>query len=316
MLDDKGRFGRLFPREISLPKCGVGIFFLALLATGLHAGPPTEGHSKTLRVASLSIMPKKWDKRTNAQAIETQVRAAARRGARLVITPEGVLEGYVVNEVIKQADAGRKAELAERFRKIAEPIDGSYLLRFRKLADELDICLILGFLEIDGEKLFNTAALLGPDGQLVGRYHKTHFHQGYDVNPPGYTPGAKYPVFDIGPLKVGIMICFDRQLPEPARQLALGGADLIACPSYGGWGDWNTRIMQVRAYENQSYVVFTHPEQSLVLARDGSVAATCSRDGMTVVDLDISDLTKNRQSVTRRRPETYEAIGRSACGRE
>ncbi|MFV2068747.1 MAG: carbon-nitrogen hydrolase family protein [Pirellulales bacterium] len=315
-MPNHGRRTRCWAAHGMPPLRCAGLLFVVLIATVLQANPPDERESKTLRVASLSIMPAKWDKRANAQRIETQVREAARRGAKLVITPEGVLEGYVVNQVIEESDRVRKAQLVARFRKVAEPIDGPYLVRFRELADALDLYLILGFLEIDGDKLFNTAALLGPDGRLVGRYHKTHFHQGYDVNPPGYTPGAKYPVFDIGPLKVGIMICFDRQLPEPARQLTLGGADLIACPSYGGWGDWNTRIMQVRAYENQSYVVFTHPQQSLILARDGSVLATGSQDGMVIVDLDVSDLTKNRQSVTRRRPETYRAIGRSVGERE
>ena len=213
-----------------------------------------------------------------------------------------------MNEVIREKDVEKKARLTERFRKLAEPIDGPYIARFRKLADELDIHLVLGFLEADGAKTFNTAAVIGPDGRIVGKYRKTHFHQGYEVNPPGYTPGNAYPVFDIGCTKVGIMICFDRQLPEPARALALGGADLIACPSYGGWGDWNTRVMQVRAYENQAYVVFTHPEQSLIVDRNGKLLAECRKDDVVVHDIDLSDRRKTRQSMTRRRPETYRRL--------
>lgn len=257
------------------------------------------------RVASLSIYPEKWNKAANAEKIERMVRQAAEQGARLVITPEGVLEGYVVNEVIREQDAAKKAELVARFNKLAEPIDGPYIKRMRSLADELNVYLILGFLEADGERTYNTAALLSPDGELVGKYRKTHFHQGYEVNPPGYTPGDAYPVFEAGPLKVGMMICFDRQLPEPARHLALGGADLIACPSYGGTGDWNTRLMQVRAYENQVYVIFTHPEQSLILDRGGDLLEQTGQDAIAVYDLDISDLRKTRESFTRRRAETY-----------
>jgi len=279
---------------------------LVLAAARLDAGEP--GKPATISIGSVSIFPTKWDKDANSERIERMVREAAERGARFVITPEGALEGYVVNEVIREKDADQKARLTERFRKLAEPIDGPFIDRFRKLADELDIHLVLGFLEAEGAKTFNTAALIAPDGRIIGKYRKTHFHQGYEVNPPGYTPGDAYPVFDVGFMKVGIMICFDRQLPEPARALALAGADLIACPSYGGWGDWNTRMMQVRAYENHANVVFTHPEQSLIIDRNGKLLNECRKDAIAVHDLDLSDLSKTRQSITKRRPETYRSL--------
>ncbi len=280
---------------------------VVVLATAqLDAAEPDK--PATISIGSVSVFPAKWDKDANSERIEQMVRGAAERGARFVITPEGALEGYVVNEVIREKDADEKVRLTERFRKLAEPIDGPYIVRFRELADELDIHLVLGFLEAEGEKTFNTAALIGPDGRIVGKYRKTHFHQGYEVNPPGYTPGDAYPVFDVGFMKVGIMICFDRQLPEPARALALGGADLIACPSYGGWGDWNTRVMQVRAYENQAYVVFTHPEQSLIIDRNGKLLDECRKNDTAVHDVNLSDLSKTRQSMTKRRPETYRSL--------
>ncbi len=214
----------------------LGVSFLALTRTGAAEEP------RTVSIASVSVIPVKWDKQANSQKLERLIRDAAGKGARLVITPEGALEGYVVNEVIREQDAERKAQLTKRFQQLAEPSDGPYVARFRQLADELDIHLILGFLEADGDRTFNTAVLLGPDGRIVGKYRKTHFHQGYKVNPPGYTPGDTYPVFDLGFMKVGIMICFDRQLPEPARMLALGGADLDRLP--GLW--WLGRLEHAR----------------------------------------------------------------------
>lgn len=284
----------------------LSVCVLVLAAAPLGAAENDE--PATLSIGSVSIVPIKWDKDANTQKIENAVRAAAGQGARLIITPEGALEGYVVNEVIRQKDVDKKERLIAQFRELAEPIDGPYIRRFRALADELNIYLVLGFLEAEKSRTFNTAALIGPDGQIVGKYRKTHFHQGYVINPPGYTPGDAYPVFDIGFMKVGIMICFDRQLPEPARALALGGADLIACPSYGGWGDWNTRVMQVRAYENHAYVVFTHPEQSLIIDRNGNLLRQCLRNANAVHNLDLSHLRKTRQSMTRRRPDTYRSL--------
>lgn len=260
-----------------------------------------------LKVASLSIFPEKWNKEANAEKIEKMVRQAAKEKVDLVITPEGVLEGYVVNEVIKAKTLEEKKELTQKFQEIAEPIDGQYIKQFSKLADELNIYLILGFLEKEGTKTYNTAVLLSPDGKVIGKYRKTHFHQGYKVNPPGYTPGNDYPVFDVGRFKTGMMICFDRQLPEPARQLTLNGADIIICPSYGGWGDWNTRLMQVRAYENQVSVVFTHPEQSLIINRNGDLVKECRKDEIAISEIDLSKLEKTRKSVINRRPETYQS---------
>ena len=263
----------------------------------------------SLRVASVSFVPEKWNKDGNIAIVEKMTRAAAADGAELVITPEGILEGYVINEVIREEDPAKRAELTRRFNEIAEPIDGPYIKRLRGLADELNIWLIAGFLEAEGEKFFNTAAILGPEGQVVGKYHKTHFHQGYDDNPPGYEPGNEYPVFDVAGIKLGIVICFDRQLPEPSRALALQGADMIVCPSYGGFGDWNTRLMQVRAYENQVYVVFSHPEQTLFLDRRGELLSEGAEGSYTIQDIDLTKREKTRESVIRRRPETYRKLG-------
>lgn len=265
--------------------------------------------SSVLRVASVSFVPVKWDKEANAATIEKLVTEAASEGAGLVVTPEGALEGYVVNEVIRAEDAATKAELTQRFQDLAEPLDGPYLQRMSQLADRLNIHLILGvLLRNDEQTTFNSTVLLGPKGEIVGVYNKTHFAQGYDVNPPGYTPGDEYPVFDVGSVKLGMMICFDRQVPETARMLTLGGANLIICPSYGGTGDWNTRMMQVRAYENDVYLVFTHPTQTLIIAPDGDLLAESEGDAVTLHDLDLARRTRGRESLRNRRPGTYRGI--------
>ena len=73
---------------------------------------------RTVRVAALSIKPKKWDKPFNADKLEAYVREAAREGPELIVAPEGFLEGYVVMDVLAHP------EKAEMMHEIAEPRDG------------------------------------------------------------------------------------------------------------------------------------------------------------------------------------------------
>jgi predicted amidohydrolase len=262
----------------------------------------------SISVASLSIFPKKWDKEVNTVKIEQMVRKAAEQGAQIIITPEGVLEGFVITEVLEEKDSIKKEMLTKRFLEIAEPMDGKYFVQICHIADELDIYMILGFLESDGDKLYNSAALIDPAGKVIGKYRKTHFWQRYKITPPGYIAGSELPIFDIGTLKIGIMICADRSYPEVTRILTLKGADLIACPAYGGWGELNNSVMRTRAFENQVNIVFTHPQQSLIIDTNGKIVREGGKDTFIIKKIPLSDTPKNRPSVIYRRPELYKSL--------
>jgi predicted amidohydrolase len=261
-----------------------------------------------IRVASVSVLPKKWDKETNWERIERLVRKAAMEGdAQVVVTPEGALEGYVINEVNAEKDQAKKDKLVEKFIELAEPISGKYMTKASNLANELNIYLVLGCLEKDGENLYNSAILFDPDGDIIGKYSKTHFAQGYTINPSCYTPGEQYPVFQTPFGKVGMMICYDRQLPEPARILSLKGAQILLVPSYGGYSDkegWNSVLLRTRAYENSVPLVFSHPFQSLLIDEDGDIRAMCNSNEIVYYELNTSpDRYKGR--FKNRKPETY-----------
>lgn len=231
----------------------------------------------SLRIASASVLPDKWQKERNWRRIEKMVRKAAMDGgAKVILTPEGVLEGYVINEVndVKEPESMKK--IRENFINLGEPIDGPYIQKACALSDELNIFLVLGFLERRASLLYNTAILIDPDGDIIGKYSKTHFAQGYEKNPDFYRAGDGYPVFDTPFGKVGILICYDRQLPEPARIMAVKGAQVLFVPSYGSYTDdrgWNTVLMRTRAYENSYPVIFCHPYQSLLITEKGEIKA-------------------------------------------
>ncbi len=236
---------------------------------------PTCGGAE-LRIASLMLEPIKWDKDANAKTLEQAIRDAQRQGAELVVTPEGALEGYVVNEVIR-ATGEKRRELTERFNALAEPCDGPYIRHFQKFCKELKVHLILGFLEADAGKTYNTALLIRPDGTIAGKYRKTHFAQGYSHgekkgdNPPGYLRGTTYLVFEIHGHKMGIMICYDRQKPIVARNLVANGAEFIINPAFGMMGNCNCKFLTARSQETHVPILFVHPHQTVNSNKHGEI---------------------------------------------
>jgi len=247
---------------------------LAALACGVvRASVSAES---ALRVASLMIVPVKWDKDANKVVLEKAIRQAKRQGAELIVTPEGALEGYVVNEAIRATGEERRT-LTARFNALAEPCDGPYIRHFQRLCKELHVYLVLGFLEADDGKTYNTAILIRPDGSIAGKYRKTHFAQGYrngnekGDNPPGYLRGTAYPVFEVSGRKMGIMICYDRQKPVVAKNLAANGADFLINPAYGMMGNCNREFLSARARETGVPILFVHPEQTVHSNAQGQI---------------------------------------------
>ncbi|MEN8227290.1 MAG: carbon-nitrogen hydrolase family protein [Bacteroidota bacterium] len=261
-----------------------------------------------IRVASAAVLPKKWDKAQNWERIERLVRTAATEGdAKLVVTPEGALEGYVVNEVNREEDMQKKEQMIRDFFLLAEPQDGPYVKRACALSNELDIFLVLGYLEKADEFLHNTVILIDPDGDIIGKYRKTHFAQGYTKKPSEYRAGDQYPLFQTPFGKVGMLICYDRQLPEPARILAVKGAQALLISSYGSYNDkdgWNTVLLRTRAYENKVPLVFSHPFQSLLIERNGQILGMGNSNEVIYFDMYTAP-NRYEGRFRNRRPETY-----------
>lgn len=176
----------------------------------------------------------------NLATMERHARVLRGHGARLVAFPECALAGYCFSS-------------RDEAMPFAETLPGPSSEKLASLCRELDLYLAYGLLERDGDRLFNSAALVGPNG-LVGSYRKTHLpFLGVDrFVDPGDRP---YEVFDLEGMKVGMLICFDGSFPEAPRALALLGADLIVLPT-----NWPTgaqcsasHIPEMRAHENHVY---------------------------------------------------------------
>ena len=167
------------------------------------------------------------DKKKNIEKAKRYVKQAAADGAKVVCLQELFNTTYFCyEEDPKNYD-------------LAEPIPGLTIEQMAKLAQDERIVLVAPIYErvVKGE-LYNTAVVIGPNGQLMGRTRKSSIPlvvskdlAGYEKYyfRPGNTGFPTYPTpFGI---TIGIMICYDRHFPEHARLLALGGADLVFVPS-------------------------------------------------------------------------------------
>src|SRR6185503_3681285 len=117
------------------------------------------------------------------------------------------------------------------------------------LAKKHGLYIVAGLVERDAHLIYNVAALVGPDGKLVGKYRKVTLPRG-EVE-MGVAPGREYPVFETRFGKLGMMVCYDGFFPEVARELANRGAEVIAWPVAG----CNPLLAAARACENHVFLV-------------------------------------------------------------
>jgi predicted amidohydrolase len=192
--------------------------------------PPT---SRKVRLATIHHVPSGRSPRDNCEEFAPLIVKAAKQHADLVVLGETI--PYV----------GVKKQPHE----VAEPVPGPTTDYFASLAKQHGIHLVVGLYERDEHVVYNVAALLGPDGHLIGKYRKVCLpHREIEQ---GVTPGNDYPVFQTRFGKVGLMVCYDGFFPEVARELTNRGAEVIAWPVWG----CNPLLAQARACENHVYLV-------------------------------------------------------------
>ena len=181
---------------------------------------------------------------TNLRKIISCLRSAAERDAKLVMFPECALTGYAYNS------------LAEAI-PFAERIDGRSSEAIADACREAGTHAVAGFIEKDGDKFYNAAMLVGPDG-AIGSYRKVHLpFIGIDRF---LTPGDRqFNVFDLPFGRLGLNICYDISFPEAARVLKLMGAELIALITNWPEASWRSPefVANTRALENHVYFAAT-----------------------------------------------------------
>ena len=228
-----------------------------------------------VRVAAISFKPRKLDLAGNAKRLEEMFREAAAGGAELAVAPEGVLEGYIVNEII----AGKIPP--EEMNRVSLTMRAKTIQRFRELARSLRMCLVFGLAErVDGE-VYNCAVFLDQKGRVRGKYHKMQLAEGHHRSWWWNRLGKRSRAFDTPFGRAGMVICNDRWNPDIARIPVLDGARYLLIPSFGSRSRAQDRAVLARARENGVPIVEANVGVNLIVSKGEIVALSRRTTGIT-----------------------------------
>lgn len=211
-------------------------------------------------------------------------------------------------------------------RHLAEPIPGPITAAFSEAARIRGVAVVLNLFECDGDATYDTSPVIDASGELLGRTRMVHItdYQGFHEKGyyhPGDT-GAQ--VFDLGFIKLGVAICYDRHFPEYMRALGMAGAELVVTPQAGAVGEWPEGLfeaeMRVAAFQNGYFTALcnrvgeeprlTFAGGSFVVDPEGVVIARApeGEDHILMAEIDrehVANSHAKRLFLPDRRPQLY-----------
>jgi len=254
---------------------------------------------RLVRAAAVQVKPSETSvKKTILQAVRL-ARRAAERGADIICLPEHWLPE----------------------KQIPTPVDP--LPELQSLAEEYSVAIVGGafYEKVKGQTRLSSP-VIGKDGRLIGRQFKVHLFRSERKHAK---PGNAYNIFKLDGYKIGVLVCYDVDFPEPSRIYALRGAELVLCPSRivkPGITPWQ-QYVTVRCLENRMRIVapnvyappwFTGHSMIISLREDPRTRishpriASVSRkgEGMIMEEIDLSLHNRLRKErFADRRPGTY-----------
>jgi N-carbamoylputrescine amidase len=269
-------------------------------------------------VSAIQMECKANDKKANIEKALSMIDEAAEKGARVIVLPELFTSGYYCYRV-------RDTSLFEE----AESIPGPTIDVISEKAQEYEAYILAPIFENRNGVFYNTSPLIGPSGEIIGKYSKTHIPlSGGALEKYYFKPGSDFPVFNTSFGNIGVITCYDRLFPEPFRILAIKGAEIILVPStlypqqkVQVGDDWEF-ISRTRAKENCVFGVFVNRAgqeeglhyfgSSLITGPDGRVIARLGpEEGVLTAEINLNDVLefrKRRFYLRDRRPEIYSEL--------
>jgi len=278
----------------------------------------------TIKVARLQMNPVGFDVEANMKKGEEFCRRAKKMGADIALFPEIWSIGY----------SRYHWEGSEKYTKKKYPLSfgdwkntaldttSEYITHFRHLAKELNMSIAITYLEKWKDLPRNSVTVIDAHGEIRMTYAKVHTSD-MKLTESNCTPGDDFYVCDLPVgnevVKVGAMICFDREFPESARLLMLKGAELVLTPNACGLDDKRINQFQTRAFENAFAVVMTNyasPTQNghscAFDARGNKVELAGRKEGVYLAEFDLNELRSYREKTiwgnAYRRTEKYDAL--------
>ena len=193
----------------------------------------------TLTVAALQLALGSADEAENIAGVSSLVEEAAAKGAQVILPPELFSGRYFCTTEDEALFA------------LARPTAEHPSVRaMQALAGKLKVAIPTSFFERDGHHYYNTVAMIGPDGAIMGTYRKSHIPDG-----PGYEekyyfrPGNDgFKVWDVFGARLGLGICWDQWYPECARVMALMGAEVLLYPTAIGSEPYDANLEPSRMW--------------------------------------------------------------------
>ena len=233
------------------------------------------------------------DRRANLAALADAARQSSESGAHLLITPEMYLTGYNLG--------------AEVIAGLAEESSGPSQREVSAIAARHGIAILYGYPERDGDGVvYNAVQLIGGDGAPKANYRKTHLFG--DVDREAFAPGSDLVVqADLDGVRVGFLICYDVEFPEPVRAHADAGTQLLLVPTalMRPYEFVPRQIVPARAIESQMFVAyvnrvgverdFVYAGETRVVSPDGrELAVGGDREELLLADVNLADLAASR----------------------
>lgn len=265
-----------------------------------------------MRIALIQMNSRAAARDENVDRACALIADAARGGAELIVLPE-----FFNNEYFPQYRDARYMDYAET--------DGGYTqTRVKTEARRHGAHIVSTIFEMARPGLYyDTAMLIGPDGEIEGKYRKVHPAALLSLEKIYFRGGSSFPVFPVRGWRVGFSICYDNLFPESCRVLALHGAELIVAPYATPIDDPWENFLSTRALENGVYFAACNhvgPEgdwrmsgKSIVIDPSGKILSQASGVDEQVLfqDLDRQQVVAARRRFPLfrdRRPEMYAAI--------
>ncbi len=218
---------------------------------------------RLVTVASINLRPSSTKAAAeNVRLFREAIDRTVKEKADIILLPEGIT---VVGTGKKYAD-------------VAEAVPGPTTEALGESARKKNAWIVAGIYERDGIAIYNTAVLIDRNGKLAGKYRKVYLPR--EEIEAGITPGSSYPVFQTDFGTVGLMICYDEMFADPARALALKGAELLLLPIWGG----NTSLGKARAIENRVFIAASgYDYPTYIRDPDGEILAQAHERGTAAI---------------------------------